>query len=103
MMFEELIEKIEALYGKAYGYGEDSNAVINDVLDMVRACDPPELDAPTGPGWWWYIFKNQHPCCWYIHKMEDNGALYIELRNDRVMIVDNFAGKWIRAIAPKGM
>jgi hypothetical protein len=93
-MFEELIKEIKRAGTKW--------VLTDKVIELIKASEPPELDAPNEEGWWW--LKNYAPykiMC--VEVFEYNGALYVALFSIQ-MHIEEFKGKgkWLRAIMPKG-
>ena len=105
MMFEELIEKINALEGHVF--------FKDDIIELIKACEPQELDAPDSDGWWWFRNLNRsHPfpfntliCVKLLHLNVQNPNSFVFFYNNNEYETHNYTGigegKWQRAIVPK--
>ena len=71
-----------------------------ELLEVFEALDMPELDAPTGPGWWWHESLMGHIACYYVDKYDNEDGLFAYTVNGMTP-VESFMGKWVKAITPK--
>ena len=89
MVFSELIEKINALEGHVF--------FKDDIIELIKACEPQELDAPDSEGWWWIKLIGSD-VCYCVELVE--GLIFWECGvRFNWQDVDNC--KWIKAITPK--
>jgi len=101
-MFEELIEKIEAgRIPEDNIFSYTINGMIDNIINTIKASDPPGLGAPDSEGWWWFLFKRCNPEIHLIGK-DSFGNLVGKQDNAPDYDVKSWDGKWIKVIMPKG-
>ena len=111
-MFKKLIEKIKQQDKPTCLVGFQSetqnrlnaeyNRGLNKAIDIIKASEPPELDAPDCEGWWWLLEDDDPPECFYVKSIA-NGIIVCDIGIKtcyEIKVSSN--AKWVKAIAPKG-
>lgn len=102
-MYKELIKLIElerhtgnpVLQNFKIAY----NKAIDDIIEVIKASEPPELDAPDSEGWWWNTreFAGRIMiACVEVEEANAEGEFDYPVRYDRGKDI-----KWQKAIVPQ--